>query len=205
MACLGAALGTYLCPSNRILHFCSLCVGLDRLRSNLRLCQLCQSPLDWIRGHNHCHFVNMTCGIAKDSAYARMFSTSKSTTIKTKTPLSAYVIWFARDLLSFTFVLTLPEVISKLSQVDLSIAKFATPILAQFFTTPLHLWGLSLVNRPGSTFGEQLKAVFSDGYFSTVAARQMRIIPPYSIGGLLNGWILNLGKSWPPASSSPTP
>jgi len=149
--------------------------------------------------------VNMTCGIAKDSAYAKMFSSSsKDPGAKTKTPIPAFLIWFCRDLLSFTFVLTLPEVISKAMQVDLSLTKFATPVIAQYFTTPLHLMGLSFVNDPGSTFGKHLKAAFCDGYLSTVTARQMRIIPPYSVGGLLNGWILSLGESRK-SSSAPKP
>ena len=32
-------------------------------------------------------------------------------------------------------------------------------------------------------------------YFKTVAARQMRIIPPYSIGGVLNGRLLGLAPA----------
>lgn len=144
--------------------------------------------------------VNMTCGIAKDSAFAKMFATSKEggNNNNSKTPLSAFLVWFARDLVSFTFVLTLPQVIHQATNLDLRVSKFATPILAQYLTTPLHLLGLSLVNNRSTTktlSQHWHAAILSGGYLSTVTARQMRIIPPYSIGGLLNGWILSLGEN----------
>jgi len=183
--------------------------------------------------------VNMTCGIAKDAAYATMFQqqqeipnsnrrrrrpkkTNELATTTTKksssTPLSALLVWFARDLVSFTFVLTLPELISQAApKLDLRLTKFATPVVAQYFTTPLHLLGLSLVNdnanssdtnsSSGSsnskkTVAQHLKAAVGGSYFSTVTARQLRIIPPYSVGGLLNGWILGSLLMDAPSSSS---
>ena len=152
--------------------------------------------------------VNMTCGIAKDSAFAKMFANAdgKTNNNNNKTPLGAFLVWFARDLVSFTFVLTLPQVIHKATKLDLRLAKFATPILAQYFTTPLHLLGLSLVNRPTATLAQHWReAILCDGYLSTVTARQMRIIPPYSIGGLLNGWILSLGEKVLVTASSTSP
>lgn len=132
--------------------------------------------------------VNMSCGIAKDSAYATLFGT----TSKQKTPLPAFCVWFLRDLVAFTFILTLPPVVAKMHpQMTLGRAKFLTPILAQYFTTPLHLLGFHMVNKPEASLLQQIGAV-RQGFFSTVAARQMRILPPYSIGGVLNGWILGL-------------
>lgn len=144
--------------------------------------------------------VNTGCGIAKDSAFAEMFGSSGSKGAEPKAkkmPPAVFAIWFLRDLVSFTFVLTLPDVpAKKISRIDVSTARFLTPVLAQYFTTTLHLLGLSLVNLPGAPLREELKACFGEGYFSTVAARQMRIIPPYSIGGILNGLILRLGNDW---------
>lgn len=70
------------------------------------------------------------------------------------------------------------------------LAKFATPVLAQYFTTPLHLLGVNMCNMPGASLSKQLGAIWG-GFFSTCFARQLRIIPPYSIGGLLNTKLLS--------------
>jgi hypothetical protein len=50
--------------------------------------------------------------------------------------------------------------------------------------------GLNMCNMPDATLGEQFKAM-SPTFLSTVTARQMRIIPPYSIGGVLNAKLLS--------------
>jgi len=134
--------------------------------------------------------VNMSCGIAKDAAYAKMFGAKDAKDGGSRTPALAFVIWFVRDLVAFTFILTLPPLITARLGVAEELAKFATPVVAQYFTTPLHLLGFNMCNMPGATIGRQLAAI-QPGFFSTVAARQLRIIPPYSIGGVLNGRLLS--------------
>ena len=71
------------------------------------------------------------------------------------------------------------------------LAKFTTPVLAQYFTTPLHMLGVNMCNMRGAKLAKQLAAIRS-GFLSTVLARQMRIIPPYSIGGNINGYLLSI-------------
>ena len=61
--------------------------------------------------------VNMSCGIAKDAAFAQLFGSKGGKDGAQKTPTSAYVTWFLRDLLAFTFILTLPPIISQLAQI----------------------------------------------------------------------------------------
>ena len=147
--------------------------------------------------------VNMTCGIAKDSAYAKMFGAGASaggggvnnTEKQIKTPISAFLVWFLRDLLAFTFILSLPTVVSAHPNIDEGLAKFLTPILAQYLTTPLHLLGFNIVNMPDDSMLKRLIASCTTNYSTTVAARQMRIVPPYSIGGLINGSLLALGPT----------
>ena len=77
--------------------------------------------------------VNMSCGIAKDAAFAKMFSKGEGKT----TPLTAYVTWFLRDLVAFTFILTMPPTIKRTFGFPEDLAKFMAPILGQYFTTPL--------------------------------------------------------------------
>lgn len=141
---------------------------------------------------------NMTCAIAKDSAYSRMFG-SNGDQDKPITQKWAYIAWFVRDVTSFVFILTLPSMIASvkfpgLVQVPLGIAKFACPILAQYITTALHLFGLNMCNHPEEMPMDWLTRIWRGQYFPTVAARQLRIIPPYSIGGFLNGELLAMGR-----------
>ena len=89
------------------------------------------------------------------------------------------------------FILTLPPIIKAQFGLPMDLAKFTTPILAQYFTTPMHLFGINMCNMPGASAAAQFLAM-RPSFFSTVAARQMRIIPPYSIGGILNGKLLSV-------------
>lgn len=119
-----------------------------------------------------------------------MFGSKSAKGGQSHTPRLALLIWFLRDLVAFTFILTLPAVITARLGIAEEVAKFATPVLAQYFTTPLHLLGFNMCNKPTASLAQQL-ADIKPGFFSTVAARQMRIIPPYSIGGVLNGRLLS--------------
>lgn len=129
-------------------------------------------------------------GCASVLLSAKMFGSKGAKDGGSKTPIWAFITWFFRDLVAFTFILTLPPIITAKMGVAEDLAKFATPVLAQYFTTPLHLLGFNMCNMPGASIGKQLLAI-RPGFFSTVAARQMRIIPPYSIGGVLNGRLLS--------------
>jgi hypothetical protein len=139
--------------------------------------------------------VNMSCGIAKDSAYSKMFGCDTDDNKDdgcTITPRSAYITWFLRDVTAFSFILTLPPIVSAtFPRIPLDLAKFTTPIFAQYFTTVLHLLGFNMCNNPDANIFENLRAM-RPTYLSTVTARQMRIIPPYSIGGVLNGKLLSV-------------
>ena len=132
--------------------------------------------------------VNMSCGIAKDAAYAKIFAAKDGG--GKKTPPAALFVWFARDFTAFSFILTLPPFLAAGCGISLELAKFMTPVLGQYFTTPLHILGVNMCNMPCATLGQQLAQV-GPGFFSTVLARQMRIIPPYSIGGVLNSYFLS--------------
>lgn len=137
--------------------------------------------------------VNMSCGIAKDSAYSKLFGCDGDDTDEgcKVTPKKAYLTWFLRDVLAFTFILSLPSMVATKLRIPLDVAKFTTPILAQYFTTVLHLLGFNMCNHPNGTMGDWIRTM-KPTYFSTVAARQLRIIPPYSIGGILNGKLLSM-------------
>ena len=78
-------------------------------------------------------------------------------------------------------------------------AQFLAPAGIQVFSTPLHLWGLDLYNRPGLRLGERVKRVVRDWGGSSVA-RMCRIVPAFGVGGVVNGGVrrgmMGLGGEW---------
>ena len=64
-------------------------------------------------------------------------------------------------------------------------SQLSTPVISQIFTTPFHLLGLLIYNqRDGSILkhAETLAAT----YPSTALLRMLRIIPAFSVGGVVN-------------------
>lgn len=66
-----------------------------------------------------------------------------------------------------------------------SAAQFLTPAAVQIISTPLHLWGLDLYNRPGMSASERASIVVRNWAKSAVA-RMGRIIPAFGVGGVVN-------------------
>mmetsp|Transcript_281 Transcript_281/g.764 ORF Transcript_281/g.764 Transcript_281/m.764 type:complete len:289 (-) Transcript_281:51-917(-) len=137
---------------------------------------------------------NMTTGIAKDRAFARMYGVTAPKAM----PFTSYGLFFSRDVLAMAFIFTLPPLIKPQikkavedgtfpgteAQADL-LTRLSTPVISQLFTTPLHLLGLSWYNSPDATLGGHAKQL-ADTYPSTVMLRMLRIIPAFSVGGVVN-------------------
>lgn len=69
-----------------------------------------------------------------------------------------------------------------------SAAQFITPAAVQIVSTPLHLLGLDLYNRPGAGIGGvdgRAAKVVRDWGMSAVA-RICRIVPAFGVGGVVN-------------------
>lgn len=58
------------------------------------------------------------------------------------------------------------------------------PAAIQLLSTPLHLWGLDLYNRPQG--GGRLAKV-ARNWFGSSLARMCRVIPAFGVGGVVNG------------------
>lgn len=69
-----------------------------------------------------------------------------------------------------------------------SVAQFVTPAAVQLVSTPLHLLGLDLYNRPGvgmlSADGRATRVVRD--WAKSAAARMCRIVPAFGVGGVVN-------------------
>jgi hypothetical protein len=69
-----------------------------------------------------------------------------------------------------------------------SAAQFVTPAAVQLVSTPLHLLGLDLYNRPNVAAGGpdgRMSRVLRD-WAKSAAARMCRIIPAFGVGGVVN-------------------
>jgi hypothetical protein len=69
-----------------------------------------------------------------------------------------------------------------------SVAQFVTPAAIQFVSTPLHLLGLDLYNRPHAQMGgsEGRVGQVVKNWAKSAFARIGRIIPAFGVGGVVN-------------------
>ena len=164
--------------------------------------------------------VNSGASILKDRAYARMFSSSSSSSISSSFPKSTYAMWAMRDLSVIGSSFVLPDMVSQhlVNEYDmdrdraLSFCQLTLPVAAQFVAGPFHFLGLDLFNRqqPTITVMDRARALHQ-GFGPVVAARIARIAPGYGIGGV---WNTKLRTAWrkmlvqqelrrPPAKNQP--
>ena len=115
-------------------------------------------------------------------------------------PKASYALFCIRDSLTIFASFNLPPLIAPLlplsSEIEksvsrVSVAQFLAPAGIQLFSTPLHLWGLDLYNRPGA-MGEgwrgRVKKVGRDWAGSSLA-RMGRIVPAFGVGGVVNSGV----------------
>ncbi|KAL8903281.1 MAG: hypothetical protein Q9207_004023 [Kuettlingeria erythrocarpa] len=133
--------------------------------------------------------VNMSFGLYKDSQFAQMFGTS---VIRRSIPTASYALFALRDSITIFASFNLPPVVAPLLSDEVekvmgraSAAQIMAPATVQILSTPLHLWGLDLYNRPKASLGERVKQVGKNWAGST-AARMGRIIPAFGFGGVVN-------------------
>jgi hypothetical protein len=124
---------------------------------------------------------NMGTCVAKDAAFARMLSRQGE---DKPVPVQSYVAWFGRDIITMGFVFTLPTLLA--ARVPDLVCRLAAPLVAQYFTTPLHLLGLAYYNLPAASPLSAKLASVSRTLGPTVFARQFRILPAFSLGGVAN-------------------
>ena len=141
--------------------------------------------------------VNMSLCLYKDSQYTRLFGhrMSPSTFPKRPVPLASYALFALRDSMTVFASFNLPPLIAPLLPLSqgvekqisrASAAQFLAPAGIQLFSTPLHLWGLDLYNRPGMRWNQRLARVSRD-WIGTSVARMARVVPAFGVGGVVNG------------------
>ncbi|KAL2208530.1 hypothetical protein CC79DRAFT_576326 [Sarocladium strictum] len=150
---------------------------------------------------------NISVCIYKDQVFVRMFGPPG--VVPRPVPLQSYALFAIRDCMTIFSSFNVPPLLapyidSKMSDElrrrvsGLSTAQFFAPAAVQLLSTPLHLLGLDLYNRPsqgaaGGTAASRGIVSWADrwqlirsNWAISVAARICRIVPAYGVGGVVN-------------------
>ncbi|RPB26018.1 hypothetical protein L211DRAFT_805788, partial [Terfezia boudieri ATCC MYA-4762] len=150
--------------------------------------------------------VNMTLCLYKDRTFTRLFSTLTPRPV----PLPTYFLFSARDTLTIFFSFNLPPLIAPLLPINpktgmvagweklgwdgwrpQTVTQMVAPAVCQVFSTPLHLLGLDLYNRPRRGDGRLEGGVsrwarVRKEWVKSAVARMGRIMPAFGVGGVVN-------------------
>jgi hypothetical protein len=140
---------------------------------------------------------NVGLCIYKDQVFVKLFGPKGP---PRPVPLPSYLLFTARDCMtifaSFNVPPLLGPVLSQRMSAEMqkrvsgqTVAQFAAPAVVQLFSTPLHLLGLDLYNRPaGPAVGgwKDRLQIIKKNWAVSVAARVCRIVPAFGFGGTVN-------------------
>ncbi|KAJ5222616.1 uncharacterized protein N7469_008856 [Penicillium citrinum] len=113
---------------------------------------------------------------------------------RTRIPLATYSAFLLRDGLTIfgSFSLpamvsaTIPDSIASQEYLKILIAQLAIPASIQLISTPIHLFGLDVYNRPQVMPTKDRVARISRDWIGASLLRMCRIIPAFGIGGFVN-------------------
>ncbi|KAF2437843.1 hypothetical protein P171DRAFT_372965 [Karstenula rhodostoma CBS 690.94] len=139
---------------------------------------------------------NLALCLYKDSRFTQLFG---STGPSRPVPLPTFALFTIRDCLTIYASFNLPPLLAPTVAQHMgaeaqkwmsaaSVAQFVTPAAVQVFSTPLHLLGLDLYNRPRVKVGGvdgRAKRVLRD-WGKASLARMGRIVPAFGVGGVVN-------------------
>ncbi|KAI1203832.1 hypothetical protein F5X97DRAFT_3111 [Nemania serpens] len=140
---------------------------------------------------------NIGLCIYKDQVYVKLFGPGGP---PRPVPPPTYALFALRDCLtifaSFNVPPLLGPVVSERLGLEMrrrvsgeTIAQFAAPAAVQLFSTPIHLLGLDVYNRPtalGAVSWADRWALVRKNWLISCAARICRIVPAFGLGGTVN-------------------
>jgi len=142
--------------------------------------------------------VNSTACIMKDVAFAKMFG---GATKRAGMPVATVGLFGMRDLVTVASAFTVPGHLANAlagGGVDPSTADTAariiSPVAMQAICAPCHLLALNLYNSPVATSAERFRAVAALTPATTLAFAA-RMLPAFSIGGVMNQALLRKGHA----------
>lgn len=142
---------------------------------------------------------NVALCIYKDRAFVRMFAAAA--TPPRPLPLPCYALFALRDSITIFASFNLPPLLGPALDARLAAARldgfftgqtaaqFLAPAAVQLLSTPIHLLGLDLYNRPRAPAGPSWRdraARVRANWLVSAAARVCRIVPAFGVGGVVN-------------------
>ncbi|KAI8899926.1 hypothetical protein BC833DRAFT_614491 [Globomyces pollinis-pini] len=132
---------------------------------------------------------NTTLSVMKDRYFTKAYGVNVNQNPVGLGTLSCYTV---RDASTIFASFVLPEHVSRAMQdngMDADVANTSaqlfSPCFAQIFSTPIHLYGMDLYNKPYQKFGDRMKFIKKE-YTRTLSARIARIFPAFGICAVLN-------------------
>lgn len=134
--------------------------------------------------------VNMTSCIWKDKEFTRMFGVVAAKSV----PKWTYLLFAVRDSLTILASFTMVPFVGKMyeerdihvpSMTPMQTSQLTCPMAVQLISTPLHLIGLDLYNRPVESNASRMSFVVRE-YLKSTGARMARILPAFGVGGVGN-------------------
>ncbi|KAK8051090.1 hypothetical protein PG993_002475 [Apiospora rasikravindrae] len=139
---------------------------------------------------------NAGLSVVKDQMYVKLFGPSGP---PRPVPLPSYGLFLLRDCMTIFASFNIPPLLGPALTARMSeewqkkvsgqtIAQFAAPAMVQFLSTPIHLLGLDLYNRPASeaVTRQQRWAAIKKNWNVSSWARVCRIVPAFGFGGTVN-------------------
>lgn len=141
---------------------------------------------------------NIGLCIYKDAVFVRLFGPPGLASPR-PVALPSYLLFAARDCMTIFASFNVPPLLGPVLTRKLggevqkyvsgqTVAQFAAPAAVQLFSTPVHLLGLDIYNRPGKSGGgwRERLAVVKKNWGMSTAARICRIVPAFGVGGVVN-------------------
>ena len=133
----------------------------------------------------------MSMCVYKDARFAKMFGAAAASASKAgprAVPKTTLALFAARDSLTVFASFNVPPLLGPVLG-SAAAAQFLAPASVQIVSTPLHLLGLDLYNRPrgmgAPSAGDRWRIIKRD-WVAACAARIGRIVPAFGVGGVVN-------------------
>ena len=143
---------------------------------------------------------NLSLCLYKDSQFTKMFGAASSGARTVPGP--SYALFAVRDAITVFASFNVPALLAPALPLSDEVqkhvsrataAQFLAPAAMQFVSTPLHLLGLDLYNRPSAgasalRWRDRFHKVRVD-WLSSSLARMCRIVPAFGLGGVVNSGV----------------
>jgi hypothetical protein len=138
---------------------------------------------------------NIGLCIYKDQVFVRLFGPPG--VAPRPVALPSYLLFAARDCLTIFASFNVPPLLGPALSRRLgdevqrrvsgqTLAQFAAPAAVQLVSTPVHLLGLDIYNRPAVAGWRERWAAVAKNWAVSTAARVCRIVPAFGAGGVVN-------------------